>query len=402
MQIRGFLLGLVFGGATVFLSRRSLPVQNGGGRDNGAQQRETLYQKYCRENGARIATIGGGTGLSTLLRGLKQYSSNLSAIVNVTDDGRSSGRLREKLAILPPGDIRNCLLALANTEPLLEKVFQYRFPSDGELQGHNLGNLFLAALSDEFGFEEALLVASRVLAVKGEVLPVTLENVNLVACFADGRVIRGESRITGERGKICRISLDPESSQVYPAAACAIRDAEIVLVGPGSLYTSVLANLLVPGVVEAIRESKAWKVYICNVMTQPGETDGYTAADHLQAIYDHVGTALFDMVIINNNLDIPVTLLSKYQHEGSFPVIPDPERLRRMGVGVLSDNLMSHHELVRHDSEKLARIIFSGELVFRKNSGGKKKRSLFQRSMHRERGVFNDIRLAGKKRTNPP
>lgn len=382
MQIRDFLMGLVIGGAAIFFPRR-----HGGRRNKVSDQRETLYQKYCRENGAKIAAIGGGTGLSTLLRGLKKYSSNLSAIVNVTDDGGSSGRLREKLSILPPGDIRNCLLALANTEPLLEKVFQYRFAEIEGLQGHNLGNLFLAALSDEFGFEEALSVASRVLAVKGEVLPVTIDNVNLVAHFADGLVIRGESRISAECGKICRLSLDPDTSQIYSAAAQAIREAEIVLVGPGSLYTSVLANLLVPGVATAIRESKARKVYICNVMTQPGETDGYTAADHLQAIDEHVGSGIFDLVVVNNNFDIPASLLDKYRHEGSVPVLPDVERLTQMGVDILSGSLMSHHELVRHDSEELAKIIFSQDLVFSKDDVGKKKSGLAHRLMHRERGV---------------
>ncbi|MBS4008757.1 MAG: YvcK family protein [Clostridium sp.] len=367
MQIRDFLFGLALGGAAFFFPRRL-----GGVRGKNSELRETPYQKYCRENGAKVAAIGGGTGLSTLLRGLKKYSSNLSAIVNVTDDGGSSGCLREKLAILPPGDIRNCLLALANTEPLLEKVFQYRFAAIDGLQGHNLGNLFLAALSDEFGFEEALSVASRVLAVKGEVLPVTLENVNLVAHFADGRSIRGESRITAERGKICRLSLDPDTSQIYPAAAQAIREAEIILVGPGSLYTSVLANLLVPGVVTAIRESKARKVYICNVMTQPGETDSYTAADHLQAIDEHVGSGIFDLVVVNNNLNIPASLLDKYRLEGSVPVLPDVERLTQMGVSVLSGKLMSHHELVRHDSDELAAIIFSENLAFSKAVVGRK------------------------------
>lgn len=397
MRILDFLLGLAIGGAAMFFPRR----RHVAGQDKVSELRETLYQKYCRENGARIAAIGGGTGLSTLLRGLKKYSSNLSAIVNVTDDGGSSGCLREKLAILPPGDIRNCLLALANTEPLLEKVFQYRFAAIEGLHGHNLGNLFLAALSDEFGFEEALLVASRVLAVKGEVLPVTLENVNLVASFADGRMIRGESRIAAERGKICRLFLDPDTAQIYPAAAHAIREAEIVLVGPGSLYTSVLANLLVPGVTAAIRESKAWKVYICNVMTQPGETDGYTAADHLQAIDDHVGSGIFDMVVVNNNLDIPVPLLANYRHEGSVPVLPDTERLRKMGVGILAGDLMSHHELVRHDSEKLAKIVFSQNLAFRKGIDAKRTRSVIHRLLRRERGVLHDIRPAGEKRADP-
>ncbi|MDW7651300.1 MAG: YvcK family protein, partial [Bacillota bacterium] len=261
-----------------------------------------------------------------------------------------------------------------NTEPLLEKVFQYRFRSGEGLEGHNLGNLFLAALTEEFGFEKAVVAASRVLAVKGEVLPVTLEKLDLVAVFSDGRVVRGESRIPNEGGRIQRLYLEPDTSNVYSAAAKAIEDAEVVVVGPGSLYTSVLANLLVPGVVQAIRASRARKIYICNVMTQPGETDGYTAGDHLQTIHDHVGTGLFDVVIINSNLNIPPDILQKYAREGSAPVIPDPARLSKMGVDVLSYDLISLHELVRHDPAKLAQIIFTEALEFRRNGKGVNKK----------------------------
>lgn len=366
MQVRDFLLGLCLGVA--FLAVPSLRARLRGNNANieDDQVWETLYQTYCQDNGPRVTVIGGGTGLSTLLRGLKQYSSNLAAIVNVTDDGGSSGRLRANLDMLPPGDIRNCLLALANTEPLLEKVFQYRFTSGDGLEGHNLGNLFLAALTEEFGFEEAVVAASRVLAVKGEVLPVTLAKLDLVAHFTDGRVVRGESRIPTEGGQIQRLFLDPENSVVYPAAAKAIGEAEVVLVGPGSLYTSILANLLVPGVVSAILQSQARKVFICNVMTQPGETDGYTAADHLQAIYDHVGANLFDVVIINSNLNIPRCVLEKYALEGAVPVAPDIERLKKMGVEVLSADLISLYEVVRHDQDKLARIILEEALTYRK------------------------------------
>ena len=367
MQVRDFLLGLGLGAA--FLMIPSLRSRLRGNNAHIEDERvwETLYQTYCQDNGPRITVIGGGTGLSTLLRGLKQYSSNLSAIVNVTDDGGSSGRLRTNLDMLPPGDIRNCLLALANTEPLLEKVFQYRFTSGDGLEGHNLGNLFLAALTEEFGFEEAVVAASRVLAVKGEVLPVTLAKLDLVAHFTDGRVIRGESRIPTEGGKIKRLCLDPDNSTVYPAVVKAIEEAEVVVVGPGSLYTSILANLLVPGVVSAIRQSSARKVFICNVMTQPGETDGYTAANHLQAIYDHVSENLFDVVILNSNLIIPDHVLEKYAQEGSVPVTPDIEHLKRMGVEVLSADLISLDQLVRHDSEKLARVILEEALMYRKH-----------------------------------
>ena len=300
---------------------------------------------------------GGGTGLAMLLRGLKKYSANLSAIVNVTDDGGSSGRLRENLDMLPPGDIRNCLLALADTEPLLEKVFHYRFTAGEGLEGHNLGNLFLAALTDQFGFEGAIIAASKVLAVKGDVLPVTLANVNLVALFTNGCEVYGESQIPLQRSRIARLRLEPDTSCIYPAAEQAIRDAEIIVVGPGSLYTSILANLLVPGVSQAIRESSARKVYICNVMTQPGETDDFSAADHLQVIYDHIGPGLFDTVIVNNSLQIPQSLLKKYLHEGSSPVVPDADRLGKMGVSIVVADLLSPHELVRHNPDRLAHLV---------------------------------------------
>ena len=374
MQVRDFLLGLCLGAAFLMIPSLRARLRGNSAYIEDDQVWETLYQTYCQDNGPRVTVIGGGTGLSTLLRGLKQYSSNLVAIVNVTDDGGSSGRLRANLDMLPPGDIRNCLLALANTEPLLEKVFQYRFTSGDGLVGHNLGNLFLAALTEEFGFEEAVVAASRVLAVKGEVLPVTLAKLDLVAHFTDGRVVRGESRIPAEGGQIQRLYLDPENSVVYPAAAKAIGEAEVVLVGPGSLYTSILANLLVPGVVSAIRQSQARKVFICNVMTQPGETDGYTAADHLQTIYDHVGANLFDVVIINSNLNMPSHVLAKYTLDGAVPVAPDLERLQKMGVEVLSADLISLHEVVRHDQDKLARIILAEALTCRKSLKGKRRK----------------------------
>jgi uncharacterized cofD-like protein len=306
-----------------------------------------------------IAAIGGGTGLSTLLRGLKKHTANLSAIVNVTDNGGSSGRLRENLGMLPPGDIRNCLLALADTEPLLEKVFQYRFTAGEGLKGHNLGNLFLAAMTESLGFEGALEAASKVLAVKGSVLPVTLDKLTLVALFADGREVHGESQITAERGSIKKLRLEPAASTVYPAAEQAIMEADIVVVGPGSLYTSILANLLVPGVTEALRRSRARRIYICNVMTQPGETDGFSASDHLQAIYDHVGESVFDTVIVNSNRHVPVSLSQKYAAEGRYPVIPDIGKLEELGVKVIATDLLAPEELVRHDSDRLADLVLS-------------------------------------------
>ena len=308
-----------------------------------------------------IAAIGGGTGLSTLLRGLKKHTANLAAIVNVTDNGGSSGRLRENLGMLPPGDIRNCLLALADTEPLLEKVFQYRFTSGEGLKGHSLGNLFLAAMTETLGFEGALDAASKVLAVKGSVLPVTLDKLTLVALFADGREVSGESQITAERGNIKKLRLEPATSSVYPAAEQAIMEADIVAVGPGSLYTSILANLLVPGVTEALRRSRARKIYICNVMTQPGETDGFSASGHLQAIYDHVGDTVFDTIIVNSNRNVPAPLLEKYAAEGRYVVTADIGKLKELGLEVIATDLLAPDELVRHDSERLARLVLSAD-----------------------------------------
>jgi uncharacterized cofD-like protein len=307
----------------------------------------------------RIAAVGGGTGLAMLLRGLKKYTANLSAIVNVTDDGGSSGRLRQHMDMLPPGDIRNCLVALADTEPLLESIFQYRFTTGDGLGGHAFGNLFLAALSDLFGFEQALSAAAKVLAVKGKVLPVTLDKLHLVAEFADGSQVAGESRIPARRGKISCLRLEPAGSKVYPAARQAILDADLVVAGPGSLYTSVLANLLVSGVVEAMRESPAYKVYVCNCMTQPGETDGYTAADHLQAIEDHVGPGLFDMIIVNSALSIAPELLHKYALEGAIPVRSDLERLHNFNLKVQAADLIFNEKLVRHDHDQLARQLLA-------------------------------------------
>ncbi|MCR3921364.1 MAG: YvcK family protein [Firmicutes bacterium] len=320
---------------------------------------ESTNPQQLRANGPKVTALGGGTGLSTLLRGLKNYTTNLAAIVNVTDDGGSSGRLRENLGMLPPGDIRNCLLALANTEPLLEKVFQHRFMAGDGLEGHTLGNLFLAALTEEFGFEEAVLAASRVLAVSGDVLPVTLEKLTLVAELTDGRVVRGESHISQAGGPIGKLYLEPATSTIYPLARQAILDAELVVVGPGSLYTSVLANLLVPGMVDTLRATTAQRVYICNVMTQPGESDYFTAADHLQAIHNHVGENIFDSVLINGNLTIPPALLQKYAEEGATPVQPDLAQLKKMGVRVVEADMLSQIAVVRHDPDKLAQAILT-------------------------------------------
>ncbi|MDI6870663.1 MAG: uridine diphosphate-N-acetylglucosamine-binding protein YvcK [Bacillota bacterium] len=319
-----------------------------------------VYARRQKGRGPRVVGIGGGTGMGTLLRGLKEHTDNLTAIVTVADDGGSSGRLRAEMGVLPPGDVRMCLVALADTEPLMERLFQYRFRQAGEgLTGHNFGNLFIAALTAITGdFEEAIKESSKVLAVRGQVLPSTLTNVVLHAELADGRVIAGESEIARARGRVRRVFLTPSAPPALPEALAALAAAEVVVLGPGSLYTSVLPNLLVHGIAEGIRRSPAVKVYVCNVMTQPGETDGYTVSDHVQAILDHAGPGLIDYALVNT-LPVPSNLRRKYQEQGAEPVVYDPERLAGMGVTAVTGNLASLTDLVRHDPERLAQAILA-------------------------------------------
>lgn len=318
---------------------------------------ETIYNRRSLQRGPKIVTIGGGTGLSSLLKGLKEYTSNITAIVTVTDDGGSSGRLRDNLGILPPGDIRNCVVALADKESLMEEVLQYRFTS-GELAGHNLGNLFLAGLTDvSGGFDGAVRALSKVLAIRGQVLPATLENVTLGAELEDKTLVFGECNISASRSRIKRIFLRPEICRPLPEALDAIREADIIILGPGSLYTSIIPNLLVQGMAEAIKNSPAPKLYICNIMTQPGETQGYTAYEHIKAIFDHVGP-IVDQILVNSE-PIPNRLLKKYREKGAAPVKVDTPALNRLGVKVWSKYLVQHSNLVRHQPEKLAQAVMS-------------------------------------------
>ncbi len=307
----------------------------------------------------RIAVIGGGTGLSTMLRGLKRYSSRITAIVTVADDGGGSGVLREELGMLPPGDIRNCICALANTEPTMDQLMNYRF-TEGRLAGQSLGNLMLAALNDITGsFEEAVNRMSDVLAITGRVLPVSSENVQLEAVFDDGSTVVGQSKIAVEkRGtgrRIDRVRLIPEYPNAIPEALDAIREADLVVIGPGSLYTSIAPNLITKDVAKAIVESPALKVYVLNVMTQPGETDGYAASDHIQALFDLSGEQLFHLCLANS-LPIPAALAEKYAAEGSEPVRVDEELAAKQGVEILHAPVAKiKGDLVRHDPEALAR-----------------------------------------------
>jgi len=311
-----------------------------------------------------VVAIGGGTGLSILLRGLKEYTSNITAIVTVADDGGSSGVLREDLGMLPPGDIRSCILALANTEPIMEKLLQYRF-SEGILKGQSFGNLFIAAMNEICGsFEAAVKETSNVLAVTGKVLPMTLEDVTLYAELENGYTIKGESKIPLKNkelsSRIKRIFMEPRVSYPLKEAVESIEEADIIVLGPGSLYTSVIPNLLVNDMVDTIYRSKGLKVYIANVMTQPGETDGYTVLDHVNGILDHSREDLLDYVIANVE-KIPDATLKKYIFDGSEPVIlgpKDEDILAEKGIKLIKDNLVDiKKDYIRHDSLKLSRIL---------------------------------------------
>lgn len=310
---------------------------------------------------AKIVVIGGGTGLSTMLRGLKEYSSNLTAIVTVADDGGGSGILRQDLGMLPPGDIRNCILALADTEPVMEKLLQYRF-TEGMLKGQSFGNLFLAAMNGiSESFEEAVKKMSDVLAVTGRVLPVTLQDIKLCAELEDGYIVKGESKI-GEhnsfhKGKIKSVYLEPLLIKPCQEAIDAILDADMIVLGPGSLYTSIIPNLLVPGIVEAIKKSKAVKAYVCNVMTQPGETEDYSVWDHIKAIEKHSYKGLVEYCIVNS-APIPEDLKRKYEEDGAAAVPIDAELLEKYGIKVLYDDFVCiNNNYIRHDTKKLAKVI---------------------------------------------
>ncbi|MEG3926490.1 MULTISPECIES: gluconeogenesis factor YvcK family protein [unclassified Microcoleus] len=310
--------------------------------------------------GPKIVAIGGGTGLSNLLRGLKDYSAKITAIVTVADDGGSSGRLRREIGVLPPGDIRNCLAALADEEKLLTELFQYRFRAGDGLVGHSFGNLFLTAMSDIAGdLEQAIAASSKVLAVRGEVLPATLSDVSLWAELADGRRIEGESSITKANGKIIKIGCTPANPPALPKVAQALREADFIIIGPGSLYTSVIPNLLVPEIADAIANTQVPRIYVCNIMTQPGETDGYSVADHIRAIDRACGRPLFDAVVVQGKVPSAKALI-RYSQEDSYPVVLDREAVTQLGRRVVIANVMDEDEntgLIRHNSQRLAGML---------------------------------------------
>ncbi len=310
--------------------------------------------------GPKIVVLGGGTGLSTLLRGLKLYSANITAIVTVADDGGSSGRLRREIGVLPPGDIRNCLAALADEEKLLTELFQYRFRAGDGLAGHSFGNLFLTVMSEVTGdIERAITASSKVLAIRGQVLPSTLSDMRLWAELTDGRYIEGESNITEAGGKIARIGCLPANPPALPKALQAIQEADYLIIGPGSLYTSIIPNLLVPEIADAIARSQAPRIYVCNIMTQPGETDGYTVADHIRSIDRVAGQKLFDAVLVQKTSPSAQSLI-RYAQEQSHPVFFDREDVMRLGRRTIVANVMDEDTatgLLRHNSARLARVL---------------------------------------------
>lgn len=310
--------------------------------------------------GPKIVVIGGGTGLSTLLRGLKTYSANITAVVTVADDGGSSGRLREEFGVLPPGDIRNCLAALADEERLLTELFQYRFRAGDGLTGHSFGNLFLTAMTDIAGdLEQAIAASSKVLAVKGQVLPATLSDVRLWAELTDGRRIEGESNIPKAEGKIVKIGCIPENPPALPAAIKAIEEADYIIIGPGSLYTSLIPNLLVREIADAIAATDIPRIYICNIMTQPGETDGYSVSDHIQAIDKACDNKkLFDAVLVHKKIPSAQALI-RYAQQNAHPVFLDREAVIRLGRRIIPANILFEDEngAVRHDPQKLAKVL---------------------------------------------
>ena len=321
---------------------------------------EKLYRRSKLNKGAKIVAIGGGTGLSMLLKGIKKYTNNITAVVTVGDDGGSSGRLREELGVLPPGDIRNCIAALADDEDLITKLFQYRFRKGEGIEGHSFGNLFLTALCAITGnMVKAVKESSNVLNIRGVVLPATLDDMKLAAEFEDGTTVKGESNIPEEHKRIKRLFTEPEICKALPEVLTAIASADLIILGPGSLYTSVIPNLLVSGIVDAIMQSTAKKIYVCNIMTQPGETDNYSVASHVNALLSHAnGRKIIDAVLVNDSL--PADISEGYAKNGSFPVRLDMENIAPIGIEVVSQKLLQENKegLVRHSSHRVARAVY--------------------------------------------
>lgn len=320
---------------------------------------ESLYKRRKLNYGPKIVAVGGGTGLSTMLKGIKKITNNITAVVTVGDDGGSSGRLRQEMGILPPGDIRNCIAALADDEDLVTKLFQYRFKTGEGLEGHSFGNLFLTALCAITGnMVRAVQESSKVLNIRGRVLPSTLDDMKLSAEMEDGTIVEGESNIPETGKKIKRLFTTPSNCKPLKEVIQAIKEADLIILGPGSLYTSVIPNLLIKEISQAISKSSAKKIYVCNIMTQPGETTDYTASEHIQAILDHAGYPnMVDAMMVNNSL--PDDLSPDYEKSNSFPVVVDIDKIKAKNISVVSTRLYEENEqkFVRHSPSRLARAI---------------------------------------------
>ena len=319
---------------------------------------EELQVAHSLSKGVKIVTIGGGTGLNTLLSGLKYFTTNLTAIVTVADDGGSSGKLREELNIIPPGDIRNCIAALSDEDKLITELFKYRFKGTDGLGGHSFGNLFLSALKEVMGgdFVKATQAVSLILRSRGVVLPASPEPMKLFAELEDGRIIEGESKIPEAKGRIKRLFCEPKKPMAQKEALEAISNADLIVLGPGSLYTSIIPNLLIPEITDAISKSEAQKIYICNIMTQPGETTNYSVSDHIAAILQHTNSKnIIDSVLVNDRH--PEKLLEMYKEKDQEPVKIDAEIVQDLGVRLIARSLIKEENLVRHDSTLLAQAI---------------------------------------------
>lgn len=329
--------------------------------------------RSTKRSGLRVVAIGGGTGLSTLLRGLKRYApssfaanvpgdapasiGDLAAVVTVTDDGGSSGRLRKNFNMLPPGDLRNCMVALSEDEGLMSRLFRHRFKSGGELEGHSFGNLFVAALTEMTGdFGHALKLAGEVLAMRGQIYPATYANTTLVARMASGAVVRGETNITASKEQIVELRLDPPVVEPLPETLAAIAEADLITLGPGSLYTSLITNLLVQGIPEALAAAKGTRVYIANLMTQANESLHLTASEHIERIYAHTRQPVFDYALLNT-APVSTALRERYAVEGAETIQPDIERIEAMGIRCITGNFAAEGDVLRHDAERVARTM---------------------------------------------
>lgn len=357
------ILGIILFALSVINANRSL-LSLLGIQDFSKLFRYRVHEKYHLNKACKIVVIGGGTGLSVILRGLKKATSNITAVVTTTDDGGGSGVLREDLGMLPPGDIRSCILALADTEEYMQDLLQYRF-NEGYLTGQSFGNLLIAALTGVYdNFEEAVAKVHEFLAVKGRVVPVTAENIHLCARLKNGTVVRGESKIittvTQQNSSIEKVYLEPYAPEPITDALTAIKEADIVILGPGSLFTSIIPNLLVEKIVNEVSESKAIKIYMTNVMTQPGETDGYSVSDHIDAIETHIDKSIIDYVMVNNE-GIPKDLLSKYKEDGAEPVFltkKERRKLKRKGIKINEGPYIEIKQgYIRHDADKIAEVV---------------------------------------------